>query len=356
MKLSVWLTWSRFMQTALALLMTLLALALLGAYAPTKAQQPATNLKFVLDWTPQGYHMPWILASDRGYFAHEGLNVTVDRGYGAGDVLAKVASGAYDVGLGDINDLVTWNAAHPDNKLITIFQYWDHGIAAILTLKDRHITSLKDVEGKRIAATLGDSARLMMPALAKANHFDASSIKWVTVQPALREATLIRGEADAISGFIVTRFALMKAGVPEDNIVTFNLSESMETYGLSVVTRADLVKRNPEMLRGFLRGTFLGLHDALKSPSETIDLLLKRDPLLDRKLELARFRMVIDKAILTPHVLKYGISMVEPKRLEDTVARMAAAMKIEKPGPASELYTDALLPAVAERKLPAVGQ
>lgn len=335
-------------------ILVLLGVALLGSARPAEAQQPpaSATLRFIFDWTPQGYHMPWVIASDRGYFAREGLTVSLDRGYGSGDAMAKIASGAYDVALGDVNDLVKWNAEHPGGKIITIMQYWDRAMTAILTLKGRGITSLKDLEGKRVAAPAGDSGRLMMPALGRANHFDAGSIQWVTVQPALREATLIRGEADAISGFLVTRFALMRAGVPEDDIVTFNLSESIAAYGLSVLASTTLVEQQPELLRRFLRGTLAGLRDAIADPAATIALLAKRDPLIDQGLELARYRMVLDKTMLTPHVRAQGISMVEPQRLQDTVTRMAEALAIDKPGPASELYTDALLPPPAERRLP----
>ena len=47
---------------------------------------------------------------EQGYFASEGLNVTIDRGFGSADAVTKVASGAYQFVLGDINSMVEFNS------------------------------------------------------------------------------------------------------------------------------------------------------------------------------------------------------------------------------------------------------
>ena len=56
--------------------------------------QTITNVKFAIDFTYQGNHAIWGLALAQGMFSREGLNVTMDRGYGSGDTIVKVASGA----------------------------------------------------------------------------------------------------------------------------------------------------------------------------------------------------------------------------------------------------------------------
>ncbi len=52
-----------------------------------------------LDFTLSGYHAPWFVAQDKGYFAEEGLEVQMTRGYGSGDTVKKLATGAIDIGL-----------------------------------------------------------------------------------------------------------------------------------------------------------------------------------------------------------------------------------------------------------------
>ena len=77
-----------------------LAMPSLVPWRAARAQSP-TNVKFVIDFTYQGNHAIWGLALAQGLFTREGLAVTMNRGYGSGDTIVKVASGAYDVGFAD---------------------------------------------------------------------------------------------------------------------------------------------------------------------------------------------------------------------------------------------------------------
>ena len=52
---------------------------------------------FMLDWAPLAHHAARYLAADRGHFAREGLAVDIQRGFGSGDVVTTIASGAADL-------------------------------------------------------------------------------------------------------------------------------------------------------------------------------------------------------------------------------------------------------------------
>ena len=65
-----------------------------------------TPIKFSLDWKFEGPSAPFLLAVDNGYFKAEGLDVTIDPAAGSLEPITRVASGAYDMGFGDINALI----------------------------------------------------------------------------------------------------------------------------------------------------------------------------------------------------------------------------------------------------------
>src|SRR5665647_1790364 len=67
---------------------------------PAFAQTP---VKFSLDWKFEGPAAPFTVAIDKGYFKAEGLEVTIDTAPGSLEPLNRVASGTYDIGIGDIN-------------------------------------------------------------------------------------------------------------------------------------------------------------------------------------------------------------------------------------------------------------
>ncbi len=85
----------------------------LGAALLPTAANAQTKVKLVLNWKYQGPQAWFFIAQDKGYFKAEGLDVEIDQGEGSSAPIAKVASGAYDAGFGDINALITLAASKP---------------------------------------------------------------------------------------------------------------------------------------------------------------------------------------------------------------------------------------------------
>ena len=45
----------------------------------------STRLRIGLDFTVSGYHAPWFVAQEEGFFLDEGLDVVINRGFGSGE-------------------------------------------------------------------------------------------------------------------------------------------------------------------------------------------------------------------------------------------------------------------------------
>src|SRR5262245_14773268 len=87
--------------------------SLFGFCSSASAQTP---VKFLLDWAFQGQQAAFTVPVDDGTFKKLGLNVTVDRGVGSGDTVVTVASGAYDIGYADLNEMIRFNDQNPDGS------------------------------------------------------------------------------------------------------------------------------------------------------------------------------------------------------------------------------------------------
>src|SRR5258706_15903011 len=144
--------------------------ALATVALPAAAQE---RVRFTLDWILQGPQATFLRAADNGCFAREKLDVVIDRGFGSGDAVSKVAVGNYDVGWADLSVLMEFNAKSTGPKALAGFVMHDGSSASILTLKATGITTPKDLIGKRLASPTGDASRRLFPVLAKAAGFDA---------------------------------------------------------------------------------------------------------------------------------------------------------------------------------------
>jgi len=320
------------------------------AAASARAAEP---VKFVLDWKFQGNHAIWGLALDRGYFAREGLAVTMDQGSGSGDAINKVASKVYDVGFADINLLVKFNADNPGNRVIAFFVIFERSMNAIVALKKSGIAAPKDLAGKLIGGAPGDSARQMFPIFARITGLDPASVRWQTINPTLRAPLLIKGDVDAITGFVSgTVFDLIGAGAKRDDIALLQYSSfGLDLYGNALVTSADFAAKHPDALRKFVRATIAGMRDAIADPVAGVASLKKREPLVDQALEVERFKLVLDAAMLTPEVKAKGFGTVDAGRLARGVAYVAEAFGVANPPKVADVYSDAFLPPAAQRQV-----
>jgi NitT/TauT family transport system substrate-binding protein len=138
----------------------------------TIAAAETPTVRFSLDFAIQGQQSPFVLAAEGGYFAREGVNVQVDRGYGSADAITKVASGAYDMAFADIGALIQFNAKQSAAKVVSVFQVYDLAPMLILSLKKSDITNPAALAGKRLASPPGASSRVMFPLFARANSLD----------------------------------------------------------------------------------------------------------------------------------------------------------------------------------------
>src|SRR5689334_3917755 len=94
-------------------LFRIVAFAALAATGAAGAAGAQTSIKFSLDFKFEGPAAPFLHAIDKGYYKAEGLDVTVDPAAGSLEPITRVASGAYDMGFGDINSLIKFRDGRP---------------------------------------------------------------------------------------------------------------------------------------------------------------------------------------------------------------------------------------------------
>lgn len=318
--------------------------------APAQAQQ--TPVKFTLDFVIQGPQAPFFLAAERGHYAKEGVNLTaLDAGRGSADTVNRIASGAYDIGIGDINSLIEFNAKNPGKELIAVMMYYDSGPFAIMTLRDKGITTPKDLAGKKAAAPSFDTPFRLFSLFAKATGLDPKSVSWSNVAPPLREPMLARGEADLISGFSFTSMlALRTIGVTESRLNVFYYRDyGVDLYSNAIIVKPEFAKANPAAVRGFVKATLKGMQETIAEPRTAIAAVKKREALLNENLEYERLMMAIGISMITEDVKKNGLGAVRRDRLEQNIALVTEGFGLERKLTPEQVFDASFLPPRAER-------
>jgi NitT/TauT family transport system substrate-binding protein len=336
----------QFLRAALA------GLLLAAAAVPAHAQD--TKLKFTLDWRFEGPSALFLAAQAKGYFKAEHLDVTIDAGTGSGAAVTRVATGAYDLGFADISALIEFIGNNPGAQVKpqAIYMVYESTPAAVLVLKKSGIKTPADLKGKTFGAPVFDAGRKAFPIFARANKIDLSTVTWKTMEPALRETMLARGELDAITGFTFTsQIGLIARGVKNEDITVFKYNDfGAELYGNAIVASPKILAEKPEAVRGFLRAINHAIKDVVAKPEAAIAYVRERDPLITDATELTRLKMAIE-FIDTPVARSTGLGSINKLRFDNTIDRTVAAFGIKNQVSPDGIFNSSFLPPASERKL-----
>ena len=292
-----------------------------------------------------------MLAASRGLFGSEGLAVTTNIASGSPDAIARVAAGASDFALVDINVLIRFRDKAGAPPVKAVFVLFNKAPYAIIARKSRGIRALSDIEGKTLGVADGDFSIWFWPALAHQNGIKIASVKQAKFSPAVREPMLSAGQVDAVNGFsYLSGVNLRDRGVPADDLAVFRYADyGCEAYGFAVIVNPAFAAAKPEAVKGFLRAVIAGTHLAIKEPGRAVDEVVSRMDGGSRDLELERLRTVIRDNILTGEVKRNGIGGIDPARLERSIDQIAEDFKFQKRPSAADIFDDTFLPPLGGR-------
>ena len=271
---------------------SLAILCLLPCLQTAQAEAPFP-LTVQLDWIANAQFAGMLVAKQMGFYAEEGLDVTiVPVDQSTLDTVGPVVKGHNMIGCADGMVLLrARQAQQPIQAFATTLQASPLGI---ITLRSRHLNSVKDLAGKTIGLHAYDLPQLNI--MLQANGLSLNRVKIKKIGDDI--TSLAAGTIDAQVVYLIDeKVALERKGIQLN--VFSGYDNNYRTYSQAYFARSDFLAVHPQLLAKFLRATNRGWQQAFAQPQQTAAMLVahylpgaNRDYQVRSLMELKRFSTI----------------------------------------------------------------
>jgi NitT/TauT family transport system substrate-binding protein len=324
---------------------------LLAASATSSSAQGLKKFVFILDFLPYGEYSPYFTAKAKGFYKDEGLDVEILRGAGSSDTIKRVLVGQGNAGSSDFATMIGARVTE-GAKVRGIAAYLRRTSNAIFVRADSGINAIKDLQGKKIGTTPGNSHFVLWPIIAAQGGIPADSVTWVTMDGTALGPALISRQLDAAPFGAQHEARLQKQAKEMGNVSlkVFKYADyGLDSYGLTTFASDEAIQKDPELLKAFLRATLRGLKYAFDGNNfeECAKYVVAENPVVDLDAAIGAGRAAAALSI-TEEIKsgKVAFGQFEPDRVKTSRDITAKYLQLKGSVEVSDLYTNALLPQV----------
>lgn len=292
-----------------------------SAAAPAAQPAPPRQVKVSFAALSSSY-MDHYVGIERGFFLEEGLDIERINA-GGGVATPALIAGELDFSTSAASALSAMISGAPIKVIYTNldrpnYQVWSSG---------PEIKTLSDLVGKQVGVpSRGDTHELAVRLLLRKRGLDPNSVAYQTTGfGAARVAALEAGSVDAttLAPIDMNRFGAMRGNLLGD------IEKEVSMVYTGVVAPTDLLAKQPDLVRRFLRGAVKGREFARAHPDITMEIISRYDPAPPETL-LADYESNI--RTMTPE------GWVSEEALRDEIATRAELVGLTAPPPAADLF------------------
>jgi NitT/TauT family transport system substrate-binding protein len=315
----------------------LAATVALGALSLSALAQDNVNVRF--SWKMKGEYGPFYMAQEEGLYAKDKLTVRMGEGAGAQAALGALLQGQEDVVILPAIFALTAISKGMPVKLIAL--YHPKTPIGIISFPDKPAKVPKDLEGKSIAHSVGETGTSYLDVFCKINSVDCSKINKVQVNAQSRMPQFLQKQVDLVSVYANNDLPLIEAQTKQKFVVLDMTQYGFAVPGLAAVTSDALIASKPDVLKRWLKATGQGVADMKKDNDAATKAMIKNwSGAPDAAIVATQVKVTAD-AIPAPAGKPIG--WIDEKVVTDALELLKSAKEIDASKPAATYYTNALL-------------
>jgi NitT/TauT family transport system substrate-binding protein len=235
--------------------------------------QPGTRATLRLDFSINGKHAPFLLGVQNGFYAEQGIDLSVQEGRGSLAAVQLIANKSDTFAFADSTSVITVAAGGGAVTTVGVIQQR----SPVVGISFKPLKQPTDLYGMNVGLNPVGVGSLWAAFVAQ-NRLDLPKINIVTMDGAALLPALVQGRLDAIIALVNTEGAA--AGVvsgKEPNLLYF-ADFGTNTLAHGIVVHRDMIGQQPDLIRRFMAATIRAWEYSVKNRTEAVDALIAKYP------------------------------------------------------------------------------
>jgi sulfonate transport system substrate-binding protein len=229
-------------------LLVLLAVAAGIAGCSRKTASPASIEKVTIAFTKQAISLPLFVAEAKGFFAHEGLQVTMQPYVLGKDAFEATLKGRAD--FSTVAETPLMFAGLKSERFFIVATIADACEMQITARKSRGIAQPRDLQGKIVGVTNGTTSEYFLQALLTLYRIPADRVRTVNLSQDKMTDALVNGEIDAASAW--PPYSLIQEQKLGNDFAVLSDTYIFRVFW-NIAAEQEFVKQHPETVKKLLR-------------------------------------------------------------------------------------------------------
>jgi len=312
---------------------------LVAVLALASSAWAADEVKVRFSWKLKGEYAHLYLAQEKGLYASKDLAVRMGEGAGAPAALGALLQGQEDVVV--MPAIFAASAIQKGMPVKIIALYQPKTPVVLISQVDKPVLKPKDLEGKSIAHSVGETGTSYLSVFCAVNQIDCSKVKKVQMDAQSRVPQFLQKQVDVVSLYKNNDLPVIEARVGTKFPMLDLAQYGLAIPGLAAVSSNALIAKKPDVLKRYLAAVNEGIDATRKDPKAATAAIAKAwqgGPSADVIEAQVRATM---EAIETQPGKPTG--WTDPKTIVQALELLKTDESIGTPKPAETFFTNDLL-------------
>jgi len=252
------------------------AAALAATFSTGALAQAKEKVTLMLNWYVYSEHAPFFLGKEKGFYEAEGIDLDIQEGRGSAVTVQAVAAGSATFGYVDVPTMI--KAAAKGAPVRAVGVALQVSPMAVMGFADKNVKTAKDIIGKTVAMTPGDSMSQIWPLFLKKAGLEESQFKTVSGDAQTKLNAVINGQADVLLGYVMDQNIKLQDATKKQVLVVRFADYGVNLISSGIVANKETLSTKGDLVKRFMRASTRALEEAEKNPEAAIAATLKAQP------------------------------------------------------------------------------